>query len=109
MGLFKPKKSNKKKVVASVVGGAVAAGVAYLATTKKGKALVKDAKGGVTSMIRSAKKEEKILEKKLIKSIGKARTAVTKAKQAATKASGAAAKKPAVKRTVRAVAAKRKK
>jgi len=85
MSILKRKKSNTGKVVATVVGGAVAAGVAYLATTKKGKAMVKDAKKEVSSLVSAAERKEKKLERKVRRTLGKARTAVKRAKTASAK------------------------
>ena len=108
MVLIKKEKSNTGKVIATVVGGAVAAGVTYLATKKKGKAMAKDASDSVSSMLGKAERKGRVVRKKILKTAAKASDAVQKARVSVRKASEAAEKdKRVIKKTVRA-AVKRK-
>lgn len=61
MSIFKPKKSKKGAIIAATVG-AVAAGAAALYSTKKGKAMLKDAGDGLESLIGSTKKLQKTVK-----------------------------------------------
>jgi len=87
MSLFKSNKRSKKVIVATAVGGAVAAGAAALYSTKKGKAMLKDASDGISSLLGSAEKLHKTIRKEAKRparkaSIAKrARKAVSKAKR----------------------------
>ncbi len=81
MSIFKKKKSNTAKIVATAVG-AVAAGAAALYSTKKGKKMIKDASDGVTSLLKSTNKL-----KKTIKTVSKpVKKTVTKAAAKTVKA-----------------------
>lgn len=71
MSIFKAKKSNKGAIIATAIGGAVVAGAALLTTTKKGKAMMKDASDGVTSLLGSAEKLQRTVRKEVKKKAGK--------------------------------------
>jgi gas vesicle protein len=86
MSIFKPKKSKKTAIIATAVGGAVAAGAAMLYSTKKGKAMLKDASDSVSSLIGSAEKLQKTVKKEVKRPVKKAIGAARKTGKVVAKA-----------------------
>lgn len=81
MSIFKPKKSKKGVVIAATVG-AVAAGAAALYSTKKGKAMLKDAGDGIDSLLGSAKRLQKTVKTAAKNPVKKATTTTRKTSRA---------------------------
>jgi hypothetical protein len=86
MSILKKKKSSKKAIIATAVGGAVVAGAAALISTKKGKAILKDASDGVDSLIGSAKKLQKTIRKETKGPVRKANRLAKKTKRVTARA-----------------------
>jgi len=85
MSILKRKKPSKGAIIATAVGGAVVAGAAALYSTKKGRAILKDASDGVNSLLGSAKKLEKTIRKEAKKPIRKSRVLAKKASKVAAR------------------------
>ena len=86
MSILKRKKTSKGTIIATAVGGAVVAGAAALYSTKKGKAILKDASDGISSLVGSAKKLEKTIRKEAKKPVRKSRVLAKKVSRVSARA-----------------------